>query len=481
MENRDNKMLPISKVGSIEKTAEVPIGEVIKELAPVIAPPVIMVGTGGLQYYLGEKVTKAKPTSSDKKLSGKLLEANKHVPVVIYPKLEGGGAYVSPTSAAEVRKALKEEGIEVPPHAKHFIILPKGKPTPAVLAHEYGHESRRKTLTAKMYTPSSVVSTLAALAGIPTAELLTLADRRGNAPVKGITGKALRYGALAAPTLLSVPFLAEEGLASKKAIESLKEQGATDKQIDRAKSLLRKAWGTYALQPVILTATGATLGNWAKSKYAKVYEKREFQGIPIKIDRPKGFVLKGKDKEGKEWSTTYRYDYGYIPKTDGGDGEGLDVFIGPDENAKEMYWAMKPKEDGSFDEYKTFLGFPSEAAALKAYKEHIPHRPINDLVAMRVSFFKSILGEKAHGLEKAAQVASFLNEIDKLAQNVYPAVVDPEKVKEKALEALEAYKTLTPKGIKTRLVEAAKELTAEADKQIPKILPKVEVPVESHV
>lgn len=83
--------------------------------------------------------------------------------------------------------------------------------------------------------------------------------------------------------------------------------------------------------------------------------KTEFQGIPINIDRPKGFIMVGKDSHGNDWARRYKYDYGFIPKTLGGDGDGLDVFIGPDKKADEAYWAVQRKEDGSFDEYKCLL------------------------------------------------------------------------------------------------------------------------------
>src|SRR5690606_6453494 len=85
----------------------------------------------------------------------------------------------------------------------------------------------------------------------------------------------------------------------------------------------------------------------------------EFQGITIHLDRPKGLIMSGKDKNGKEWAREYKYDYGFIPKTLGGDGDGLDVFVGPNKDALEAYWAIQNKDDGSFDEYKVFLGFTS--------------------------------------------------------------------------------------------------------------------------
>ena len=137
-----------------------------------------------------------------------------------------------------------------------------------------------------------------------------------------------------------------------------------------------------------------------------------FQGIKVRLDRPKGFVQEGKDEEGKPWKRTYKYDYGFIPKTEGGDGEGVDVFLGPDESAHEAYWAIQKKGDGSFDEYKVFLGFASKQAAKKAYTDHIPEKFLSGIVPMRVEMLKALLGVSP--VEKLAFHLSFLDELSKI-------------------------------------------------------------------
>lgn len=127
-----------------------------------------------------------------------------------------------------------------------------------------------------------------------------------------------------------------------------------------------------------------------------------FEGMPVHIDRPKGFVAHGVDVDGKTWSREYKYDYGFIPKTEGGDGDGLDVYLGPDEaSAEDAHWVSQKKPDGSFDEYKVFLGFKNRAAARAAYKEHGPSFGFGGMVSMRVSMMRAMLG-----LEPAHKVAS---------------------------------------------------------------------------
>lgn len=127
-----------------------------------------------------------------------------------------------------------------------------------------------------------------------------------------------------------------------------------------------------------------------------------FQGLKVRIDRPKGFVQEGKDESGKPWKRVYKYDYGFLPKTKGGDGDGVDVFLGPGQDAHESYWAIQRKNDGSFDEYKVFLGWKSKAEAKKVYGDHIPMRYFGGMVAMPIGMMKAMLGIEP--VEKLATV-----------------------------------------------------------------------------
>lgn len=117
-----------------------------------------------------------------------------------------------------------------------------------------------------------------------------------------------------------------------------------------------------------------------------------FQGIPIKVDRPAGYVQKGTDEGGNEWQRTYQTDYGFIPRTTGGDGEDLDVFIGPDDTSKRVFWVTQKKADGSFDEFKVFVGFSTPADARACYAAHIPTRFYDGMQETSIDVLKSLLG-----------------------------------------------------------------------------------------
>lgn len=147
--------------------------------------------------------------------------------------------------------------------------------------------------------------------------------------------------------------------------------------------------------------TGARAARSIEATRKARAKKSEYQGIPISIDRPKGYVQEGKDPEGKPWRRLYRYDYGFIPKTEGGDAEGLDVFLGPSASTRMSWWAVQTKEDGSFDEFKVFLGFESFALAQACYRMHIPARFCAGWFPVPVAFVRSLLGLDPRGVIKA--------------------------------------------------------------------------------
>lgn len=79
----------------------------------------------------------------------------------------------------------------------------------------------------------------------------------------------------------------------------------------------------------------------------------------FKIDRPVGTVKTWSQPDGGVKRFTYPCDYGMWPKLDGGDGEGLDAFVGDDPAGHlESFQKLKPGHDGKLvpDETKFLLG-----------------------------------------------------------------------------------------------------------------------------
>ncbi len=117
-----------------------------------------------------------------------------------------------------------------------------------------------------------------------------------------------------------------------------------------------------------------------------------WRGIPVVVDRPRGYVQQGVDSTGAAWRRVYHVDYGYIEGTKGGDGEGLDVFLGGDEAAPDAHWILQRKLDGTFDEYKVMLGFDSPKVARQMYEAHVPRAYFGSMCSMPVEMMKALLG-----------------------------------------------------------------------------------------
>lgn len=103
----------------------------------------------------------------------------------------------------------------------------------------------------------------------------------------------------------------------------------------------------------------------------KLHGHTTFQGIPIAIEDRKGSTREGVDSDGKPWKTTFKHPYGFIKKTEGKDGEEIDVYVGPSPTASNAFVVHQRKlKGGSHDEDKVMLGWKSEEDARAAYLDH---------------------------------------------------------------------------------------------------------------
>lgn len=105
-------------------------------------------------------------------------------------------------------------------------------------------------------------------------------------------------------------------------------------------------------------------------KHAGNYSKQHlsFHGLPISIETPKGATREGKDHTGKVWRCKMPADYGYIKRTEGADGDHLDVFVGPDRGSRMVFLInQNDHRTGRFDEHKAILGTTSERQAVALY------------------------------------------------------------------------------------------------------------------
>lgn len=102
-------------------------------------------------------------------------------------------------------------------------------------------------------------------------------------------------------------------------------------------------------------------GNYTKGKVS-------VQGLPVTIETPKGAERTGTDKTGREWSVTMPAHYGYINRTEGKDGDHVDVYVGPNPDSGQVFIIDQVNPDTQkFDEHKVMLGFESQEQAVTQY------------------------------------------------------------------------------------------------------------------
>lgn len=116
-----------------------------------------------------------------------------------------------------------------------------------------------------------------------------------------------------------------------------------------------------------------------------------FRGIQVFVDRPRGFIQEGEGADGP-WMRIYDTDYGFIPRTEGGDDEDLDVFLGPNPGSDLVVWCIQQTDCGEFDEYKVMLGFSCVEEAVATYARHIPMKYLHDVVPGTIGQIQALLG-----------------------------------------------------------------------------------------
>lgn len=118
---------------------------------------------------------------------------------------------------------------------------------------------------------------------------------------------------------------------------------------------------------------GAVLPNPTEAqKKAGNYKKNHvsFHGLPVTLESMRGQVRSGTDPNGQKWSVKLPYDYGYIKRTEGADGDHVDVCIGKDHQSDHVFIVdQHDLKTGAFDEHKVMLGYRTREDAVKAYRD----------------------------------------------------------------------------------------------------------------
>jgi hypothetical protein len=99
--------------------------------------------------------------------------------------------------------------------------------------------------------------------------------------------------------------------------------------------------------------------------------KLKWRGLTFRIENDEGDI-RGWSTDDKNGFTLMQNPYGYVAGTLGTDGDEVDVFIGPDPNAKNVFVVrqMAAPDFKDVDEDKCLVGFKSRSEAVAAYLTH---------------------------------------------------------------------------------------------------------------
>ncbi len=120
-------------------------------------------------------------------------------------------------------------------------------------------------------------------------------------------------------------------------------------------------------------------------------------GLDISIENPRGSTRSGTDKGGHPWSVQVPDHYGYIRRTEGRDGDHVDVYVGPDGEQSQHAFVINQinPDTGKFDEHKVMLGYPHQKAATDAYRRSFSdgsaYKRLGSVVPMHIGQFKDWL------------------------------------------------------------------------------------------
>ncbi len=93
------------------------------------------------------------------------------------------------------------------------------------------------------------------------------------------------------------------------------------------------------------------------------------QGLDITIENAAGSTRSGTGAGGKAWSVEMPAHYGYIKRTEGADGDHVDVYVGPDTESDQVFVVDQMDADtGQFDEHKVIMGVADRGKAMEIYE-----------------------------------------------------------------------------------------------------------------
>ena len=138
-----------------------------------------------------------------------------------------------------------------------------------------------------------------------------------------------------------------------------------------------------------------------KQKEAGNYKKGHIKvaGFDVTIENAKGSKRSGTSKDGEKWEVKMPAHYGYIRKTEGADGEQVDIYVGGNLKSNMVFVVDQQDADTKeFDEHKVMLGYGDQASAQKAYEagfsDNRGAERIQEITAIPIRNFKEWLNKE---------------------------------------------------------------------------------------
>jgi hypothetical protein len=147
---------------------------------------------------------------------------------------------------------------------------------------------------------------------------------------------------------------------------------------------LKKQTGIGGGTPWFITASDPTPSRKTAQKLEKsvklgrkVKRRMEFKGIPLCIEFDPGEYKHWTGEDGEKGSTLMYSTYGYIDHTRGGDGMGIDIFLGSNVQTDDVWVAHADQHQREDD--KIFLGFNTKHDAKECFRLHYPDWMLEDI------------------------------------------------------------------------------------------------------
>ncbi len=143
---------------------------------------------------------------------------------------------------------------------------------------------------------------------------------------------------------------------------------------------------------------------------AENYRKPTFtyHGMTVAIETPKDGTRRG-GKEGNEWSVKMPAHYGYVKRTEGADGDAVDVYVGDDLEGAEIVFVVDQKdaESGDFDEHKAFVGFDNveqvRATYRRGFSDGRGDDRMGEITEMPIAQFKEWVANRSETKKPASE------------------------------------------------------------------------------